>query len=282
MRDPLTDATRVPGIALNDGQAIPQIGFGVWRLDDGETPDLVGAALAAGYRSVDTAAVYGNEAGVGRALREGRVPREQVFLTTKLWNDRQGFDTTLRAFDESTARLGLETVELYLIHWPCPDRDAYVDTWRALIRLKADGRARSVGVSNFTAEHLERIVEETGVVPALNQIELHPRFQQRALHDVHARLGIVTQAWSPLGQARALDDPALRDIAARHGRSVAQVILRWHVENGVVAIPKSATPARIAENIDVFGFALTPEDHAAIAALDRADGRIGPDPLTFT
>ena len=278
----MTDPTGVPDIALNDGRAIPQIGFGVWRLDDGQSPEVVGAALAAGYRSVDTAAIYGNEAGVGRALRSASVPREDVFLTTKLWNDRQGFDTTLRAFDESLERLGLDGVDLYLIHWPCPDRDAYVDTWRALIRLKADGRAGSIGVSNFTAEHLERIAEETGVVPAVNQIELHPRFQQRRLREVHARLGVVTEAWSPLGQAKALDDPALTAVAACHGRSVAQVILRWHVEAGCVAIPKSANPARIAENIDLFGFRLTAEDHAAIAGLDRADGRIGPDPLTFS
>jgi len=278
----MTDPTGVPDIVLNDGRAIPQIGFGVWRLDDGQSPEVVGAALAAGYRSVDTAAIYGNEAGVGRALRSGPVPRQDVFLTTKLWNDRQGFDTTLRAFDESLERLGLDGVDLYLIHWPCPDRDAYVDTWRALIRLKADGRAGSIGVSNFAAEHLERIVEETGVVPAVNQIELHPRFQQRRLRQVHARFGIVTEAWSPLGQAKALDDPTLMAVAARHGRSVAQVILRWHVETGCVAIPKSANPARIAENIDLFGFRLTAEDHAAIAGLDRADGRIGPDPLTFS
>ena len=278
----MTDPTGVPDIVLNDGRAIPQIGFGVWRLDDGQSPEVVGAALAAGYRSVDTAAIYGNEAGVGRALRSGPVPRQDVFLTTKLWNDRQGFDTTLRAFDESLERLGLDGVDLYLIHWPCPDRDAYVDTWRALIRLKADGRAGSIGVSNFAAEHLERIVEETGVVPAVNQIELHPRFQQRRLREVHARFGIVTEAWSPLGQAKALDDPTLMAVAARHGRSVAQVILRWHVETGCVAIPKSANPARIAENIDLFGFRLTAEDHAAIAGLDRADGRIGPDPLTFS
>jgi len=278
----MTDPTGVPDIVLNDGRAIPQIGFGVWRLDDGQSPEVVGAALAAGYRSVDTAAIYGNEAGVGRALRSGAVPRQDVFLTTKLWNDRQGFDTTLRAFDESLERLGLDGVDLYLIHWPCPDRDAYVDTWRALIRLKADGRAGSIGVSNFAAEHLERIAEETGVVPAVNQIELHPRFQQRRLREVHARFGIVTEAWSPLGQAKALDDPTLMAVAARHGRSVAQVILRWHVETGCVAIPKSANPARIAENIDLFGFRLTAEDHAAIAGLDRADGRIGPDPLTFS
>lgn len=209
------------------------------------------------------------------------MPRSDVFVTTKLWNDSHGYDATLRAFDESLARLGLEQTDLYLIHWPCPGRGLYLDTWRALIRLREEGRAASIGVSNFTEDQLDRLVSETGVTPALNQIELHPRFQQHALRAAHARLGIVTEAWSPLGQAQVLDDPALTRIADRLGRTPAQVVLRWHIENGFVAIPKSATPARMHENIDVFGFALTPDDHAAIAGLDRTDGRIGPDPMTF-
>ena len=271
----------VPQIALNDGRSIPQLGFGVWRLQEAETPALVGTALGSGYRSIDTAAAYGNEAGVGRGLRGTVVSRAEVFVTTKLWNDSQGYDAALRAFDESLARLGLEQVDLYLIHWPCPDRGLYLDTWRALIRLREEGRAASIGVSNFTEGQLDRLVDETGVAPTLNQIELHPRFQQHALRAAHARLGIVTEAWSPLGQAQVLDDPAITRIAGRLGRSPAQVVLRWHIENGFVTIPKSPTPARMHENIDVFGFALTQEDHAAIAALDRADGRIGPDPMTF-
>lgn len=277
----MTDGAPVPRIALNDGNAIPQLGFGVWQIEDARAPAIVGAALEAGYRSIDTAEIYGNEAGVGRTLARSDIPREKIFVTTKLWNDRQGYDSTLRAFDESMARLGLDVLDLYLIHWPCPQRGAYVDTWHAFAELKRQGRVRSVGVSNFTAETLERIVGETGMVPSVNQVELHPGFQQRALRAVHARQGIVTEAWSPLGQGKLLADPTLAAIAERRGRTPAQVVLRWHVENGVVAIPKSATPARIAQNIDVFDFALTPEDHAAIAALDRADGRIGPDPETF-
>ncbi|MEH3118612.1 MAG: aldo/keto reductase [Methylorubrum populi] len=277
----MTSPDPVPRISLNDGRSIPRIGFGVWRLQDEETPALVGTALGSGYRSIDTAAAYGNEAGVGRGLRETVVPPSDVFVTTKLWNDGQGYDAALRAFDESLARLGLERIDLYLIHWPCPERGLYLDTWRALIRLREEGRAASIGVSNFTEDQLDRLVAETGVAPALNQIELHPRFQQHALRATHDRLGIVTEAWSPLGQARAVEEPAITRIADRLGRTPAQVVMRWHVENGIVAIPKSATAARIHENIDVFGFRLTEEDHAAIAGLDRADGRIGPDPMTF-
>lgn len=271
----------VPQITLNDGQAIPQIGFGVYRLEEAQAPALVGTALGSGYRSVDTASVYGNEAGVGRALRETTVPRSAVFVTTKLWNDDQGYDATLHAFEASLARLAVEAVDLYLIHWPCPDRGLYLDSWRALIRLREEGRARSIGVSNFTEGQLDRLVSETGVSPALNQIELHPHFQQHALRAAHARLGIVTEAWSPLGKAQILDDPVIARIAGRLGRTAAQVVLRWHVENGFVAIPKSATPSRISENLDVFGFSLTEDDHTAIAGLDRADGRIGPDPATL-
>ncbi|CAO4165263.1 Aldo/keto reductase [Methylorubrum populi] len=277
----MTSPDPVPQIALNDGRSIPQLGLGVWRLPEGETPALVGTALGSGYRSIDTAAIYGNESGVGRGLRETVVPRRDVFVTTKLWNDSQGYDTALRAFDESLKRLGIEQIDLYLIHWPCPDRDLYLDSWRALIRLRDEGRAASIGVSNFTEKQLDRLVEETGVTPALNQIELHPHFQQRHLRAAHDRLGIVTEAWSPLGQAQALEAPAIVRIADRLGRTAAQVVMRWHIENGVVAIPKSATPTRLHENIDVFGFSLTDEDHAAIAGLDRADGRIGPDPETF-
>ena len=271
----------VPRIALNDGRSIPQLGLGVYRLEEAAAPTLIGTALGNGYRSVDTAAVYGNEAGVGRALRETAVPRADVFVTTKLWNDSQGYDATLHAFDESLVRLGLDHVDLYLIHWPCPDRGLYLDSWRALIRLREEGRARSIGVSNFTEAQLDRLVAETGEAPALNQIELHPHFQQHALREAHARLGIVTEAWSPLGKAQVLDDPVIARIAGRLGRTPAQVVLRWHLETGHVAIPKSATPTRISENLNLFGFTLTAGDRAAIAGLDRADGRIGPDPATF-
>lgn len=277
----MTQDPPIPALSLNDGRSIPQLGFGVYQLEDDRAPGIVGAAIEAGYRSIDTAAIYENETGIGRAVRAGPVARGDLFVTTKLWNDRQGYDATLRAFDESLARLGLDGVELYLVHWPCPARDLYVETWKAFIRLREEGRAKSIGVSNFTAAHLDRIIGETGVVPAVNQIELHPHFQQRALREVHARHGIVTESWSPLGQGRELNDPVLAAIAGRLGRTPAQVVLRWHIESGLVAIPKSATPARITQNIDVFGFALSASDHAALSDLDRPDGRIGPDPLTF-
>jgi 2,5-diketo-D-gluconate reductase A len=277
----VTGRPEVPRISLNDGHSIPQLGFGVWQIDDLNAPEIVGTAIDAGYRLIDTATDYGNEAGVGRTLKSTAVPRNQLHVTTKLWNDSQGYDQTLRAFEASAAKLGLDVIDLYLIHWPCPQRAAYVDTWRAFIELRKQGRVKSIGVSNFTTDNLERIIGDTGVVPAVNQIELHPGFQQRTLREAHERYGIVTEAWSPLGRGRGLADPALKAIAGRHGRTPAQVVLRWHIENGVVAIPKSATPARIVENIDVFSFALTKEDHATIAGLDRADGRIGPDPTSF-
>ena len=278
----MTEATNpVPILPLADGRAIPQLGFGVYQLADAQAPEIVAQAIETGYRSIDTAAIYGNEAGVGRALRSSVVSRGDLFVTTKLWNERQGFDETLRAFDESLAALGLDDVDLYLIHWPCPDRGRYLETWKAFIRLKEEGRVKSIGVSNFQPEHLDRIIGETGMVPVVNQIELHPRFQQHALRAVHARHGILTESWSPLGQGKELDDPVLARIARSHGRTPAQVVLRWHIESGLVVIPKTATPARIAENFDLFGFGLTAEDHAAIAGLDKSDGRIGPDPATF-
>ncbi len=270
-----------PVIGLADGRAIPQLGFGVYQLADEQAPEIVGAAIDAGYRSIDTAAIYGNEGGVGRALRASVVSRSELFVTTKLWNDRQGFDATLRAFEESLTALGLDDVDLYLIHWPCPERGRYVETWKALVRLKEEGRAKSIGVSNFQPEHLERIIGETGSVPVVNQIELHPRFQQHALRAFHARHGIATESWSPLGRGQGLADPVLADIARHHGRTPAQVVLRWHIESGLIAIPKTATPARIVENHDIFDFDLSAADHDAIAGLDRPDGRTGPDPATF-
>ena len=239
---------------------------------------MVRTALAAGYRHIDTAAIYVNEAGVGEGLRASELDRGDVFVTTKLWNVDQGFDSTLNAFDHSVKRLGVDYLDLYLIHWPSPRRDLYVDTWRAMARLQADGRVRSIGVSNFNAEQLQRLVGETGVTPVLNQVELHPHFQQRALSETHAALGIATESWSPLGQGQALSDPVIAAIAARHGRTPAQIIIRWHLDTGHIAIPKSVTPTRIAENFDVFGFKLEAADLAAIAGLDSPDGRIGPDP----
>jgi len=263
-----------PTVTLNDGSTMPQFGLGVWRTSEGEAPAVVRTAVAAGYRLVDTASIYGNEAGVGEGLKGA----EGVYLTTKVWNDRQGFDATLRAFDESEDRLG-RRIDLYLIHWPKPQLGLYVDTWRALIRLKEEGRVGSIGVSNFNPDHLERIIGETGVVPAVNQVELHPRFQQAALREVHARHGIVTESWSPLGKAQFFDDPVIGAVAKKHGKTPAQVVIRWHLDNGLVVIPKSANPGRIAENIDVFDFRLDADDLKTMAGLDRKDGRTGPDPL---
>jgi 2,5-diketo-D-gluconate reductase A len=255
---------------------MPQLGLGVWQTPADETADVVRDALEAGYRSVDTASIYRNEEGVGRAL-EGR---DDVFLTTKLWNEDQGYDAALRAFDASLKRLGRNSVDLYLIHWPAPKRDLYVESWRALIRLKEEGRARSIGVSNFLPEHIERLIAETGEKPVLNQIELHPRFQQRESRNFHAFHDIAAESWSPLGRGRILDDPTLGRIAERYGKTVAQVILRWHIDCKLIVIPKSVRPERLRENIDVFDFRLDEEDLAAIAALDAADGRGGPDPMT--
>src|SRR6201996_4992765 len=264
-----------PHLTLNDGASMPQFGLGVWQTPDGEAPEVVRTAIAAGYRSVDTAAIYGNEQGVGEGLKGA----EGVYLTTKLWNDRQGFDTTLRAFDESEKRLG-RRIDLYLIHWPRPDLDRYVDTWKAFIRLKQEGRVGSIGVSNFNADHLERIIAETGVVPAVNQIELHPRFQQKRLVEAHQKHGVVTESWSPLGRGSLLDDPAIGRIAQKHGKTPAQTIIRWHLDKGYVVIPKSANPGRIQQNIQVFDFHLDEDDLRVMEALDRKDGRTGPDPMT--
>jgi diketogulonate reductase-like aldo/keto reductase len=272
----------VPNVTFNNGVTMPQLGYGVWQVPDAEAERVVKIALETGYRSIDTAAIYENEEGTGRALRASGVPREELFVTTKLWNSEQGYDSTLRAFDASLERLGLEYVDLYLIHWPMPSRGLYLDTWRAFEKLHADGRVRAIGVSNFTVETLTRLLDETEVVPVLNQIELHPYLQQEELRAFHAEHGILTEAWSPLGQGKGLlDDAELARLAAGHGKTPAQLVLRWHLELGNVVIPKSATPSRIAENFDVFDFELTDEDKAAIAALDKGT-RFGPDPATFT
>lgn len=262
-----------------DGVQIPQLGFGVWQVPDDEAERAVGLALQAGYRSIDTARLYENEAGVGRAVRASGVPRDQLFITTKLWNNDHG--RVEEAFEESMARLGLDQLDLYLIHWPAPKQDRYVQAWKALERLYTEGRVRAIGVSNFTVQNLERLMEETQIVPAVNQIELHPAFPQAELRAFHAANGILTEAWSPLGQGRGLlDEPALAEIGAKHGRTPAQVVLRWHIQLGNVVIPKSVTPSRIKENIDVFDFLLDGEDMAAIGALNT-DTRLGPDPAQF-
>ncbi|MFB7450989.1 aldo/keto reductase [Streptomyces sp. NPDC056194] len=267
----------IPTVKLNNGVEIPQLGFGVFQVPDDETTAAVTAALETGYRSIDTAAIYGNEAGVGRALAASGLPREELFVTTKLWNADQGYDATLRAFDAGLAKLGLDHVDLYLIHWPAPARDLYRDSWRALERLAEEGRIRAAGVSNFQPGHLRRLMDGTELIPAVNQVELHPGLQQGELRAFHAEHGIATEAWSPLAQGAVLGDPAIAAIAARYGKSPAQVVIRWHLQLGNVVIPKSVTPARIRENFEVFDFALTDEEMRAVAALDH-DLRTGPHP----
>ncbi|WP_210485211.1 aldo/keto reductase [Microvirga antarctica] len=269
-----------PMVELSDGRSIPQLGFGVWRIPEDETSSVVQQAIAAGYRSIDTAAIYQNERGVGLAIQESPVDRSELFITTKLWNEEQGFDTTMRACTESLRKLQLDSVDLYLIHWPLPKRDRYLDTWRAFIRLREEGKAKSIGVSNFTVATLQRLMDDTGVAPVLNQIELHPRFQQRELREFHAKHGIATESWSPLGRG-AFHDPAIAAIAEKHGKSPAQIVLRWHLDSGLIVIPKSTTPARIRENFDLFGFTLDSDDMAAIAKLDDPAGRVGSHPDTM-
>ncbi|MEJ3405114.1 aldo/keto reductase [Rathayibacter sp. YIM 133350] len=264
-------------LSLRDGNSVPQLGLGVYKVPDADTPAVVTAALDAGYRHVDTATLYGNEHGVGEALRASAVPRAQVFLTSKVWNDDHGFGATLRAFDASLRRMRLEALDLYLIHWPCPRQDLYVPTWRALIRLQQEGRVASIGVSNFHASHIRRIADETGVRPAVNQVELHPWLQQRELREFHAAHGIATEAWSPLARGRAVDDPVLSAIGQRHSVSAAQVAIRWHLQQGNVVIPKSVTASRIPSNADVYGFELDADELAEIAALDAGE-RTGRNP----
>jgi 2,5-diketo-D-gluconate reductase A len=268
-------------LRLNDGHSIPTLGLGIWQVPADGTAKTVASALRMGYRLIDGAAIYGNEQGLGDGLRDSGVPRDEVFVTTKVWNSDQGHDTTLRAVEASLARLRLDRVDLCLIHWPCPAQDRYVDTWRALIRLQGEGRVRSIGVSNFHAPHLERLVGETGVIPVLNQIELNPRLQQAPLRDLHDRMGIVTQSWTPLGQGRSFDAAPVRAVAERTGKSPAQVILRWHLELGLSVIPRSTRTAGLAENRDLFDFALDPEEMAGMAGLDEG-ARSGPDPMTFS
>ena len=271
----------VPTITLNNGVEMPQLGFGVWQVPDDEAAAAVSTALEAGYRSIDTAAIYGNERGTGRAVAASGLPREELFVTTKLWNSDHGHDSALRALDTSLGKLGLDYVDLYLIHWPQPRRDAYTETWRALEKIAADGRARAIGVSNFHPAHLSRVVAEGTVVPAVNQIELHPQLPQAELRALHAQYGIATEAWSPLGQGKGLlDSPVIGAIAERHGRTPAQVVLRWHLQLGNVVIPKSVTPSRVRENADVFGFELAENDLSELAGLDSGT-RLGPDPDTF-
>jgi 2,5-diketo-D-gluconate reductase A len=274
--------TLSPSLTLNDGRSIPQLGYGVWQVEDGVAEKVVRQAFEAGFRHIDTARIYGNEAGVGRAIASSGLPPEEIFITTKLWNADQGYESTLAAFEESLDRLGLESLDLYLIHWMQPKQEKYVDTWKALIELQKRGRVRSIGVSNFTAEGLQRLIDETGVVPAIHQIELHPYFSQRELREFGASRGILTQAWSPLGQGgELLEDDTVVAIAAKHHATPAQVVIAWHLALGNVVIPKSVTESRIQENYAALDISLDSDDVDAINSLDRTaagEGRIGPDP----
>jgi len=271
----------VPTIVLNDGNVIPQLGFGVFQVPEDDVTPVVAEALEVGYRSIDTAAIYGNEEGVGRAIRASGIPRDEIYVTTKLWNAEQGYDSTLRAFDASMRRLGLDYLDLYLIHWPVPSAGRYVDTFRAFQALKAQGRIGSIGVSNFRVIDLETVIAETGETPAVNQIELHPTLAQRELRQYDANHAIATEAWSPLGQGTLLDNPTVVTIAKELDRTPAQVIIRWHLQLGNIVIPKSVTPSRIAENFDVLSFELDAQAMEAINRLDTGT-RVGPDPATFS
>jgi 2,5-diketo-D-gluconate reductase A len=271
----------VQNIRLNNGVSMPQLGFGVFQVPNDETEAAVTTALEVGYRSIDTAAAYGNEAGVGAAIAKSGIPRNELFVTTKLWNSEHGYDSTMRAFDKSLDLLGIDQLDLYLIHWPRPRIDKYVETWRAFEKLLADGRTRAIGVSNFQPAHLRRVIDETGTVPAVNQIELHPYLTQNELRDVHARHNIATEAWSPLAKGGdLLTEPLITGLAQKYGRTAAQIVLRWHLQLGNVVIPKSVTPSRVKENFEVFDFELAEDDMAGITAMGRGL-RTGPDPDEF-
>lgn len=267
-------------ITLNDKTQIPQLGYGVWQVDDKTANEVVKTAIETGYRSIDTAAIYQNESGVGKALQNFKNQRSDLFITTKLWNSDQGESTTLRAFETSLKKLQLDYVDLYLIHWPAPKKGEYVASWKELIKIKESGKAKSVGVSNFTVVNLEKIIVETGIIPSVNQIELHPEFQQKELRAFHAKHGIATEAWSPLAQGHLFENKLIVDLAKKYNKTAAQIILNWHMELGNIAIPKSVTPSRIKENFDLFDFKLSSDDMKKMEGLDRAEGRVGPDPDT--
>jgi 2,5-diketo-D-gluconate reductase A len=269
-----------PWVPLNDGNFIPAVGFGVFKIPPADTQQAVSTALQAGYRHIDTAAVYGNERETGRAVAESGVPRDELYVVTKLWNADQGYNSTLTAFDASMHRLGIDYLDLYLVHWPVPTLNKFVDTFEAFAHLRDQGRIRSIGVSNFEPEHLDVLVDATGIVPAVNQVELHPRLPQTELREVQARLGILTEAWGPLGQGSLLTDPIVTAVAESSGRTPAQVLIRWHIQLGNIVIPKSVNPQRIASNFDVFDFELSNNDMASISSLDDGN-RLGPNPRTF-
>ncbi|SFV32980.1 2,5-diketo-D-gluconate reductase A [Devosia crocina] len=269
-----------PTLPLNDGKSIPQLGFGVWRLEEDDAPKVVGAAIDAGYRHIDTAQGYDNEAGVGRAIAEASVGREELFITSKLRNGHQGYDSALRSLDESLARLQLDYLDLFLIHWPAPQHDRYADTWRAFVEAQKAGKVRSIGVSNFLPQHIQRIIDETGVTPAVNQLELHPAYQQRDIREWHRSHDIQIECYSPLGgkDSKLLDNEVIGRIAETHGKSPAQVIIRWHLQQNLIVLPKSSKPERAKDNFDVWNFVLSGEEVRRIDALDRPDGKTLPQP----
>ena len=273
--------SNVPGITLNSGAAIPQLGFGVFQIDPEDTAESVQAAFDAGYRHIDTAQMYGNEAEVGQAVANSGIDRGELWITTKCNNSNHGYDDAQTALDESLRKLGTDHVDLYLIHWPLPGKDLYVETWKGLEKALADGKARNIGVSNFTEEHLERLLQESETVPAVNQIELHPHMQQMAMRSYNQRKDIATEAWSPIGQGKGLlDAPELDGIAKKHDKSAAQVVLRWHIQLGNIIFPKSVTRERVQENMDIFDFELSDEEMESIAEMEKAE-RLGPDPDKF-
>ena len=276
----MTEVTTIPQVELHDCVEIPQFGFGVFQVPPEDTREVVEEALEAGYRHIDTAGAYRNEKGVGEALAASTIPRDEVFVTTKLANPQQGYDEALAGFEASLGRLGLDRVDLYLIHWPVPTEDRFVDTWRAFERIHEEGGARTIGVSNFRIEDLERLERETSTRPTVNQVELHPWLQQAELRRWHAEHGVATEAWSPLAKAWHLDDETIVSIASAHGKSPAQTILRWHIQLGNIVFPKSVTPERIRENIDIFDFELSEDEMARIEGLDAGE-RTGPDPAVF-
>ena len=272
---------QVPSITLSDGNKIPQLGLGVWQVDPAITAQVVGDGIKAGYRSIDTAEGYQNEEGVGAAIKAASVPRSELFITSKLRNGGHARDLALKAFDETMRKLGLEQLDLFLIHWPIPSQGKYIEAWKVLVELQKAGRIKSIGVSNFNQDHLERIIGETGVTPVVNQIELHPRFQQRDKRDFHKAHNIIIESWSPLGSGRMLDDATVAEIARKHRKSIAQTIIRWHLQEGLIVIPKSIHAERIAQNIDVLDFELDAGDLEKIRGLDRGKtGRVGSDPAT--
>ncbi|MBC7713177.1 MAG: aldo/keto reductase [Rhizobacter sp.] len=267
-------------ISLNDKMKMPTVGFGTWRVSNTEAPEVVNQALDAGYRLIDTASMYNNEEGVGKGIKENSLSRNEIFLATKLWSNDHGYDSALRAMDNSLKKLQTDYIDLFHIHWPVPKQDKYVSTWKALNRLHKEGLAKSIGVCNFQISHLQRLIDETGIIPSVNQVELHPHFQQKELREFHAKHGIVTEAWSPLARSEVFTDPVILSISKKYNKTPSQIVLRWHFESGIIAIPKTSKVSRMLENLNIFDFSLTAEDLKELSKIDREDGRTGANPDT--